>query len=367
MKFAKALHAVRALCRLGLQAEQFVPELLAALHAVVPSDRNLFDWTDERANLVRYFFEGPIDARIAQLYFDEFHNRLEAQAMPPFQALASLPGGVRGAEELATPHFFGSALYHEIWKPQGLHTRIEAVLRGRDGRLLGSLVLYRAPRDPPFTAEEQARLGQLLPDIAQGLVACGPAVRDEALLPAPTPPETLLLTADGQVCHASPGVHALLLLCQGGASPERLALPLSALVQRTLPELAAWLHPRAGQPPPHERVLVRETPGGALQARATVLLPQQPPAGPLVQLTLRRLEPHRLALERALRALPLTPGQAAVVRELYHGAAQPEVAARLGVAPATVIDHVRKAYGALGLRSAQELRALLDRRLLAGA
>ena len=101
MKPSRAMAALRALCSLRLHPEVLIPAVLEALHAVVPSYRNLFDWTDERGRLVRYFIEGPIDAQIAQLYFDEFHNRREAEAMPRFETLHSLPHGVRGADELA--------------------------------------------------------------------------------------------------------------------------------------------------------------------------------------------------------------------------------------------------------------------------
>ena len=89
--------------------------------------------------------EGPIDAHIARLYFAEFHNHREAEAMPRFDKLCRLPAGVHGADELNHAGFFRSPLYNEIWRPQGLHTRLEDALRGRDGALVGSLVLYRDP------------------------------------------------------------------------------------------------------------------------------------------------------------------------------------------------------------------------------
>lgn len=44
--------------------------------------------------------------------------------------------------------------------------------------------------------------------------------------------------------------------------------------------------------------------------------PAGDPPQPLVQLSLRRHEPHRVALERGLRSLPVTPGQMAVCRVL---------------------------------------------------
>jgi DNA-binding NarL/FixJ family response regulator len=87
------------------------------------------------------------------------------------------------------------------------------------------------------------------------------------------------------------------------------------------------------------------------------------PLPPLVQVHLQRHEPHGVALERALRGLPVTPGQAAVCRALYQGQAQARIAEQLGVASTTVIDHVRKAYRTLNLHTVQELRALLDQRM----
>jgi len=74
-----------------------------------------------------------------------------------------------------------------------------------------------------------------------------------------------------------------------------------------------------------------------------------------------------VALERALRGLPLTPGQTAVCRALYDGQAQAQIAQALGVAPSTVVDHVRKAYRALDVHCAFELRALLDKRIASAA
>ena len=368
MKPSRSMAALRALCSLRLHPEVLIPAVLEALHAVVPSYRNLFDWTDERGRLVRYFIEGPIDAQIAQLYFDEFHNRREAEAMPRFETLHSLPHGVRGADELAHAGFYRSALYHEIWRPQGFHTRLEAVLRGRDGRLIGSLVLYRQTGDTSFTREDERRLASLLPPLAAALQAAGPAVADDRHVNAPDAPETLLLTLQGEVCHASPGAHRLLLMAEGGASRASLSKPLDLLAGRLIPMLLARLRERATAgpaqamamamaPPPS---ITHETAAGQFVASGLLLRPLQRGPAPLAQVTLRRLEPHRVALERALRHLPLTPGQTTVCRELYHGRSHGSIGDRLGVAPATVVDHVRKVYQALDLRSAAELRAALD-------
>ncbi len=376
-RMSRPLASLRALSDLGLHPEVLVPAFLEALHAVVPSSRNLFDWTDPQGRLVRYFIEGPIDAAIAQLYFDEFHNRREAEVMPAFDSLQQTPAGVRSADELDHPGFFRSALYNEIWRPQGLHTRLEAVVRGADGTLLGSLVLYRGPGERRFTRDDERQLAAVMPALARGLQATGPAVADDRHVPAPEPAETLLLTLDGQLCHASDGAHRLLLMAAGGASRDRLSRPLSLLADPLLSWMLMRLRDRAAllaspggraavalAPPPS---IAHETPAGQFVARGELLHAALGDGPPLAQVTLRRLEPHRVALERALRALPITAGQMAVCRGLYGGLTQAEIGRRLGVAPATVIDHTRKVYRTLGIGSQSELRQAVDARVGAAA
>ncbi len=367
MKNPHPPHALLELCGLGLHADVLVPAVLEALHAVVPSYRNLFDWTDQDGRLSRYFVEGPIDAAIAQLYFDEFHNRREAEVMPRFEAVRAAPAGVTGPADLDHAAFYASDFYNAIWRPQGLHTRMQAVLRGRQGRLLGQLVLYREPGAARYTDRDERRLAALLPTFAAGLEAGAAAVADERHVPAPEGPETLLLTLDGVVCHSSPGAQRLLMMAEGSVSRVALSRPLDVLSGRLLPMLLARLRERAGQgvagamaPLPS---ITCEAASGQYRARGHLLEPLQPGALPLAQVSLRRLEPHRVALERALRALPITPGQLAVCRWLYRGRTHGEISQQLGVAPATVVDHVRKLYRVLDLRSTMELRQMLDSRI----
>ena len=115
MKHAASLSTLRALSRAGLTAEAFIPAALEALHKVVPSYRNLFDWTDPQGNLVRYYFEGPIDHRIAAQYFEEFHNRCEGEVMPAFWELVNGCALIRSVEEFNCLEFFRLVLYNEIW------------------------------------------------------------------------------------------------------------------------------------------------------------------------------------------------------------------------------------------------------------
>ncbi len=108
-KHAAERARIQGLLGLGLAPQAFIPALLEALHGLIPSDRNLFDWTDREGRLLHYSFEGPIDPAINRLYFEEFHNRAEPACMQPYrQALTGGPS-VRGAAELERADFYRSA------------------------------------------------------------------------------------------------------------------------------------------------------------------------------------------------------------------------------------------------------------------
>jgi DNA-binding CsgD family transcriptional regulator len=358
----RSLAALRAVLDAGLSAEVLVPTVLEALHELVPSSRNLFDWTDEAGELVRYFIEGPLDEAIARLYFDEFHNRLEGEAMPHFAALRDTPAGVRSAAELDHPGFFNSALYQEIWRPQGFRYRLEAVLRGSRGQLLGSLVLYRDSGQRCFSHADEMQLTALVPLLARAIERSGSAAAPQRYVGQHGGTQSMLLTLDGQLQQASADAHRLVMLAHGGITRDRLEQPLQSLA-------SAWLQPLLQQLRRHVALglggqaapsLTHENAWGQFTLQARLLKPVSAAQAGMVQVSLVWSVPHRVALERSLRSLTLTPGQLAVCRELYHGHQQAAIGAKLGVAQATVVDHVRKLYCALDVRSTHELRALLD-------
>lgn len=344
-KKSRELSRLRELCALDLPTPLVMPALLAELHTLVPSSRNLFDWCDGDGALTRYCVEGPVDQAVARLYFDEFHNKREAEAMPSFaQAIAS--GAVlNSAAQLDTARFLNSALYAEIWRPQGFRYRVELIVRSAAGQPLGSLVLYRAPGEPCFTPGEEARLLPLLPHLAQALSRdAAPRCPPEHWQPAPEPTEVLLLDEAGRLGHASPGAQRLLL--QAGPGPG--VLP----VRPQTHELLASLHRATRQGPVTRWV---DSAWGRFEFKACRLNAVDGAAPSWTQVQLRRFEPRELADERRLQAFELSSGQTAVARLLLQGLAQAEVARRLNVAPSTVVDHTRKLYQRLGVRSAREL------------
>lgn len=357
MKQSAHVANVRALCGLGLPGEQLVPALLETLHHAIPSSRNLFDWTDAQGNLVRYFFEGPIDAEIARRYFEEFYNKREAEAMPAFRDSVTGRATVRSAAELDHPRFFRSALYNEIWRPQGLHARLEAIVRDARGRPLGSLVLYRGKGDPAFTPKEERLLADMVPYIARGLESEGTMALD--FVPRRERRAVLSLAADGSLTHLSDDAHKMLLLSHGGITPSSAGRAPAGGDFPTLGMLADQIrsHERASR---HQVALTVDNAWGRFVYEAQPLAPARPGAAAAIHVSIQHQEPRLVAWRRALGGLHLSIAQTEVCALMRAGYTQHQIAAALSIAPSTVADHVKKIYTRLDVHSVRELCARVD-------
>jgi DNA-binding CsgD family transcriptional regulator len=354
MKHAAGLSALRALSRSGLSAESFIAAALEALHGIVPSYRNLFDWTDAQGNLVRYYFEGPIDHRIAAHYFEEFHNRREGEAMPQFRQSVNGRALIRGADELDRPEFFRSALYNEIWRPQGLHTRVEAIVKGTRGQLLGSLVLYRAPGEPRFTQDEERVLAQAAIYVSRGLEAGPHAALSDGYSDGLKRRAALNLGPRGELLHLSPDALKLLMLAHHGVTPQNMTRSLRREDFGTLNLL--WQHHESGRGIRREGLsLTIENAWGRFIFDSDEMATLDGAEAPLIHVGIRHLEPRVVALRRTLGELPLSPAQREVCALLEHGRSQTEIATELAIATSTVADHVRKIYAKLDVHSVGEL------------
>ena len=353
-KNAAATAYIRELCALGLSSELFIPALLEAMHRVIPSARNLFDWVDAEGSIRRYYFEGPIDHAIARLYFDEFYNRREAEAMPKYADVIRGGTSIRSADELNHPQFFESALYHEIWRPQRLHFRLEAVVRGADVKPLGSLVLYREKGDRIFERADEQKLATLLPYIARALASGRGGAVDYAQHDRRA--AQVNLDSGGRIVHLSRNAHKVLLLAHGDIAP---GVSASAPESGDFPTLGIL----------HRQVLRMVEPGaspcalsltnawGRFDFRAERLDAVDASQGSLVGVTIHHLVPREVRDLNAIESLPLSIAQKKVCSLLVKGWSQPQIAKRLGVSPSTVTDHVRKIYGKLDVHCADDLRA----------
>jgi DNA-binding NarL/FixJ family response regulator len=154
----------------------------------------------------------------------------------------------------------------------------------------------------------------------------------------------LLLDEAGRLGHASAGARRLLLLAGPGPGVQPRQPSAEAALAR--------LHVAAQRGPAVQMV---DSPWGRFEFSARRLDAVDGTAPSWTQVQLRRFEPRELGDERRLQGFELSSGQTAVARLLLQGLAQAEVAQRLCIAPSTVVDHTRKLYQRLGVRSAREL------------
>jgi DNA-binding CsgD family transcriptional regulator len=351
MKHARAIATVRELCSLGLPSELFVPALLESMHAVIPSARNLFDWIDSGGHIERYYFEGAIDSKIARLYFNEFYNRREGEAMPRFSDLARGSAVIRSAQELDRSSFYNSALYNEIWRPQDLHYHLEGIIRRGDGKALGSLVLYREKTDPIFIKEEEDLLATLIPYIARAMQL---QPKGQQQFVASGRKAFVNLDHRGQILYLSRDAHKLLMLAHGNVTPSLAGAEPCADDFPTLTVLCGALARSTNTLRP---VLVTlDNDWGRFEFHAMPLEPADAQAPPMIAVTIQHMEAAEVFKARALQAAPLSIVQKRVCSLLLSGLSHPEIASRLGVTPNTVIDHVRKIYLKLDVHSLEDLR-----------
>ena len=361
MKRSGRLSQLRALAAMGMSEDAFVMALLEAMHGVIPSSRNLFDWTDSSGQLVRYYFEGPIDHSINEHYFEAFHNKREAEAMPIFHDAVMGRAVIHSAEQLDRPEFFRSALYNEIWRPQKLHTRIEAVVRNAREQPMGSLVLYRGPGERKFTQEDEELLEQIVPYVARGLE--GGARFDHAnteYVAHYGRRAVIVLGKDGVLERLSPDALKLLLLSHGGITPDAASRRPSRHDFATLTALWQLSQPVPGNDEQGVTLTV-ENSSGRFLFQACALRPLERDAGPSLHVTVQHYEPQLVAIRRALDSLSLTPAQKEICIHLRRGHSHAEIARIVGTRESTVVDHVKKIYSRLDVHSVHELSGLVQR------
>lgn len=280
--------------------------------------------------------------------------------MPSFRDAITGTASILGASALDRPEFYRSALYNEIWRPQRLKTRIEAIIRRHDGAPLGSLVLYRGPGDKKFTAAEEHLLERIAPYVARGLTAGASARDDGTIAGAPSSLAFVCLGDDGQLTHLSEDAHRLLLLAHGEVTPDRASQRPSVASFPAL--VTVWRQWRMqGQTSDGSTVQVRNAWGQFLFAGCG-LRAAEAHGGLRLHVTIQHFELETVALRRAVSTFDMTPVQQEVCLLMHAGHSQTAISELLKVSSSTIVDHVRKIYTKLDVHSANEFVATINRR-----
>jgi DNA-binding CsgD family transcriptional regulator len=350
----KANARIKALCCLGLGGEAIMPALLRELHAYIPSHGNTFFWADESGALSNVYDENPESAAVGPLYIEEFYNRRECDVHSGFSSSMHRDMGVVNRDRAVTvekPAFYRSELYNVIFRPLRYDDFLRLIVRD-GGRAMGALQLWRAPGDPPFTAEEERRLAALEPFIAHALIA--PGALD---VPLADSGQSGLIIADGKgkPLYLSPEGRRLLFLANhpriapGQAPIEPALLPQAVVgICESLSEVFAG-EPQAS--PPRYR---HQNCWGSFVFSA-YWLDMANAATTRIGITIRREEPLVLRLMRAADAIPLSRRQWQICLMMANGLSFSQIAAKLTISEHTVIAHGRSIYLKLDVHNRVEL------------
>ncbi|MDG4552969.1 MAG: helix-turn-helix transcriptional regulator [Candidatus Competibacter sp.] len=362
MKRAKALASLRQLCCLGLTREVLIPELLRALHAIIPSENNVFNGVNEHLlpTFVIPEFVIPEVVETVQnewnrLYVKPFH----ARALDWYNRHRVMPD-VRILDE----RFYHSDFYHVVFRPYNQHYRIQAVLES-NGVKLGGISLARSQRQRPFDAEEIQQLKRLLPYLEHGLQAHGETITDYV---DSGRTGLVILTRGGSVVYLSDSARSLLFMATHGVFPVGQGhFSPTVTVPPVLRQLCANLDGifQGWEAPPPSfshtngsgrfvfRAYWLQSPTTARPSPDTLVHP--PSDNGLIGVLIEHQEPLRLQLHRGLQGWRLSPREQEVGLALAEGLSQAAIAARLNIGIQTAITYIRRLYAKLEVHNRAEL------------
>jgi len=362
MKHARAQAYIRQLCCLGLGKEVLIPELLRAIHTVIPSESNVF--TGVNGNMVPTYV-------IPEYVLPEVVEPLKSERDRIFtsQFLARLVQWYSRHRIMPDPtipdeRFYQSDLYHLVFRPYNHYHRLQAMLRNH-GVPTGGVSLCRSQNQRPFSLDDQQLLERLLPYVEYGLQAHGVEAGAEYVDSGQG--GMIILTRGGTVAHLSDSARTLLFLATYGAFPVGQArfsqeVTIPPALRRICENLDGIFQNRDTPPPAFSHTNA----SGRFVFRAYWLQPPTVAPGldtihsdlagnALIGVMIEHQEPLRLKLLRNLQRWHLSAREQDVCLALADGLSHPAIAVRLHVSPQTVVTYIRRIHEKVGVHSREEL------------
>jgi len=361
MKQAKAQAYIRQLCCLGLGKGAVMPELLRALHAVIPSEDNLFIGVDEKP-----FPTSIIPEHVVPEALDVYMNAQAQIAMPGFYIQLGQwfsTHRVLPDFRILNEQFYRSDFYHLVLRPYKHYHILQGGIR-LNGLPVGTLNLCRPQHQRPFSADDQQQFERLLSYVEHGMQTRSGTDGEYA---DSGQAGMVILKRCGTVVYLSDSARTLLLLATYGALPVgqvRFAheIVLPPALRQICHNLDQIFQGREAPPP----ICSHTNPSGRFVFRAYWLQPPAANPGPdatghypagdaLIGVTIEHQEPLRLELHRNLQGWRLSAREQEVCLALAEGLSHIAIAARLHIGPQTVVTYVRRVYEKLGVHSREEL------------
>lgn len=353
MKFSSTIADIRQLCCMGLDGATIMPALFEHVQKIAPSHFQVFLWADRNYEISNmYCPEMPSVAKIAKLYLEEFVNKKEKEVKPPFSEIMRSMRGTLSWERFQTKRFFRSEFFNSVLRPLEARHMLGTIIHDRDGAL-GELMLWRAPRERPYSEREAQVLAGLIPYIAHAITARPP---NTAQFVETGERGLVIANQKGEVEYACSQARKLLFWAMhpriSRSAIQRLdGLSLPPPVAKLVNNLSSISR---GGPAPAP-ALHHENSWGRFTFRAYWLNQTESDRSALFGVSIERQEPLALALWSHMKAYGLSLRQKEVCRFLMLGHTYVDIARRLNIKPHTVVDHVRMLYEKLNVRSRAEL------------
>ncbi len=353
MKHSAEIAHFRQLCCLGIDSQTAMPSLLKYLHRLIGSNSNSFYWAAHNGDISNVYMEQLMPKDIAACFFKEFVNN-RAREFSALDLRKYLPKGqvVGNSAKVFPKSFHRSDVYNLIWRPQLRNHLLWARIRDAEGRANG-IALSRIVGDAEFSERDEQLLAQLAPYLAHALNA--PLATPAQLIDAGES-AVVVVNRGGVVEHESAeGRRLLLLAAHPRIAPGAVDWQGDSVVPAVLANLLYRSDAVAAGRPASPPVIELQNPWGKFVLRAYPMESGGSTANNLVVILIERHIPLKLKLLNAMQSMPLSARQKEVCLLLSEGSSYQNLALRLGVRPNTVIDHVRKIYNKLDVRSHHEL------------
>lgn len=335
-----AFRSVERACYAGLDSVTLRTEVVRRLAPAVPHTAYSFATTDPDTGLMTHGVGEGIPEQLVELYLGVLY--------PEEEAIGALDRA-RAGQTVGTST---STRFSDVLRSQGLGRELNTVLHSPEG-LWGDLCLLRESAAPEFSDPEIRFMWRIAPHVTRGMRAAytlHAAMIAEAQAETPDPrqasPGVVVLDGRGRIVVRNPAATAQM---------EDLAdvgLPTGPLPY-VVHSAARMVHLR-----PHDATLrARGRSGVWYSLRASRTEPDAAGQSSSI-VTIEPVRPREIAPILG-RVYGLTPREREIVALTARGESTKSMAARLGLSPYTVQEHLGRACEKVGVRGRRALVARL--------
>jgi DNA-binding CsgD family transcriptional regulator len=343
MGAADRLQVLIQRCYAGLDADALRSETLSRLRGLMTIDAAFFATVDPATVL---FTSASADEPLGEVTEQFLANEFGQADVNKFAVLAASRDPVNTLGRATKGDWGSSARYVEVMRPLGLGDELRAALMS-NGRCWGVLCLHREVAAAGFSEQELQVVRRLAPHLAE---AVRRSLRVEPIDGPEVGPGVVVLDGDlNQVSANAEAEHWLAELDPDGRDELPVAVRAVAAQLRRVHEL-----------PAAPALKVRTPVGQWLALHASTLRIDGDDEQQRTVVVVEPVAPGQMG-SLVLDLYGLTAAQQRVTELVVRGYSTRQIVERLCLSPHTVQEHVRAAYGKVGVGSRRELVAVLLR------